>query len=126
MIKMPSKEVESPRYHLVQSNIPVFAGGSTYTVPEQGKTLSQIAKIFGLNPHFLSSIYHETEDFSYDGGVRLEIPAKGYEMRQAWFFMDNEAFQSVLVQGFLMEDLPEHLFEKVYSTAWGKVYKINQ
>ena len=126
MIKMPSQEVENPRYHLIQSNIPVFAGGSTYTVPEQGKTLSQVAQMFGLNPRLLSSIYNEAEEFLYEGGTRLEIPAKGYEMRQAWFFMDNEAFQSVLVQGFLMEDLPGNLFEKVYSTAWGKVYKINQ
>ncbi|MDG1138330.1 MAG: STT3 domain-containing protein [Opitutales bacterium] len=126
MIKMPSKVAENAGYHLIQSNIPVFVGGSSYEVPDTGKTISQIATLFGIDPKLLSSVYQKDEDYFYYAGERLEIPAKGYEMRQAWFFMDNEAFQSILVQGFLMEELPNNLFEKVYSTAWGKVYKIKQ
>jgi hypothetical protein len=59
-----------------------------------------------------------------DGGQVIEIPARGYQMSQAWFFMDQEVFESILVQGFLMEELSSDLFEKVYSTPWGKVYKI--
>jgi len=126
MIKMPSSDAPNARYHLIQSNIPVFVGGSSYEVTDADKTVSQIAKLFGMDPKLLSSIYEKEENYVFDVGERLEVPAKGYEMRQAWFFMDNEAFQSILVQGFLMEELPNNLFEKVYSTAWGKVYKINQ
>ena len=51
-------------------------------------------------------------DSFYDAGNILEIPARGYQMSQAWFFMDQEVFESILVRGFLMEDLPLDLFEK--------------
>ena len=57
-------------------------------------------------------------------GQVIEIPARGYQMSQSWFFMDQEVFESILIQGFLMEELPPEIFEKVYSTPWGKVYKI--
>ena len=61
---------------------------------------------------------------SIEEGTVVEIPARGYQMSQATVFMDQEVFESVLVQGFLMENLPTDLFKKVYSTPWGKVYKI--
>ena len=60
----------------------------------------------------------------FDEGDVLKIPGKGYDLFQAWFFMDEKAFRSLLIQGFLMEDLDPSLFEKVTSSPWGKVYKI--
>jgi len=38
--------------------------------------------------------------------------------------MDDKAFNSLLIQGFLMEDLDPSLYQKVVSSPWGKVYKI--
>ena len=125
-MKIPSKNVPNARYHLIQSNLPVFISGSSYEVPEGGKSVSEVARSFGVKPKLLASVYDEEENFLFEEGERLEIPARGYQMRQAWFFMDEEAFNSVLIQGFLMEGLPNEIFEKVYSTAWGKVYKIKQ
>ena len=126
IMKIPSKNVPNARYHLIQSNLPVFISGSSYEVPEGGKSVSEVARSFGVKPKLLASVYDEEENFLFEEGERLEIPARGYQMRQAWFFMDEEAFNSVLIQGFLMEGLPNEIFEKVYSTAWGKVYKIKQ
>ena len=126
IIKIPSKNVPNARYHLIQSNLPVFISGSSYEVPKGGKSVSEVARLFGVESKLLASVFDEEESFVFEEGDRLEIPARGYQMRQAWFFMDEEAFNSILIQGFLMEGLPNELFEKVYSTAWGKVYKINQ
>jgi hypothetical protein len=66
----------------------------------------------------------EDKEHGYSTGEVISIPDKGYGLTQAWFFMDDEAFRSLLVQGFLMEELDPSIFEKVTSSAWGKVYKI--
>jgi hypothetical protein len=124
LIKMPSQQKETPQFHLIQTNLPIFAGGRSYTVPSGGKTVSQIAASNGLSSAMLAHHLDTNADELVSGGQIVEIPARGYQMSQAWFFMDQEVFESILVQGFLMEELASDLFEKVYSTPWGKVYKI--
>jgi dolichyl-diphosphooligosaccharide--protein glycosyltransferase/undecaprenyl-diphosphooligosaccharide--protein glycosyltransferase len=124
LIKMPSQQKETPQFHLIQTNLPIFAGGRSYTVPSGGKTVSQIAASNGLSSAMLAHHLDTYADELVSGGQIVEIPARGYQMSQAWFFMDQEVFESILVQGFLMEELASDLFEKVYSTPWGKVYKI--
>jgi hypothetical protein len=124
LIKIPSQQKDTPQFHLIQTNLPIFAGGRSYAVPPGGKTVSQIAGSNGVSSAMLAQHLDADPDELVSGGQIVEIPARGYQMSQAWFFMDQEVFESVLVQGFLMEGLPADLFEKVYSTPWGKVYKI--
>ena len=124
LIKIPSQQKETAQFHLVQTNLPIFAGGRPFKVPAGGKTVKQIAQSTGVNPSMLSHYLGIEVSESIEEGTVVEIPARGYQMSQAWFFMDQEVFESVLVRGFLMEDLPTDSFEKVYSTPWGKVYKI--
>ena len=124
LIKMPSQQKDTPQFHLIQTNLPIFAGGRSYTVPSGGKTVAEVAQSNGIKPAMLAHYLDTTVNQPVDAGLEVEIPARGYQMSQAWFFMDQEVFESILVRGFLMEDLPSDLFEKVYSTPWGKVYKI--
>ncbi|MAH26159.1 MAG: hypothetical protein CMI19_04310 [Opitutae bacterium] len=124
LIKIPTQQKETPQFHLIQTNLPVFAGGRSFTVPSGGQSVSQIAASNGLSSAMLAQHLVKDEEEKLDGGQVVEIPARGYQMSQAWFFMDQEVFESILIQGFLMEGLPTDLFEKVYSTPWGKVYKI--
>ena len=124
LIKIPTQQKETPQFHLIQTNLPVFAGGRSFTVPSGGQSVSQVAASNGLSSAMLAHHLDLDEEKKLDGGQVVEIPARGYQMLQAWFFMDQEVFESILIQGFLMEGLPTDLFEKVYSTPWGKVYKI--
>ncbi len=124
MIKQASPNIPDVRFHLVQTNLPVFLGGRTFEIPKDGMQLEEVAKIHGLNPQSLIvstgfPMAHRFEEFE-----KLEIPAKGYELRPAFFFIDNEVFNSILIQGFLMENLDPKYFELVFASPWGKVFKI--
>ena len=94
-------------------------------MPQNGKKLSEIAEIHRLSVSALSS-YNSLKDENslLKSGDKITIPGMGYQIGQAWFFMDEEAFNSLLVQGYFMENLDENYFEKVFSNAWGKVYKL--
>ena len=124
MNKLPSLESKNARYHLIQTNLPAFRGQPMHVVPTDSQSLSEIAGIYKLEPSALSSYLGKDEGHEFSKGTRITIPGKGYDLIQAWFFMDDEAFRSLLVQGFLMEELDPSIFEKVTSSAWGKVYKI--
>jgi hypothetical protein len=124
MNKLPSLESKNARYHLIQTNLPAFRGQPMHVVPSDSQSLSEIAGIYKLEPSALSSYLGKDEGHEFSKGARITIPGKGYDLIQAWFFMDDEAFRSLLVQGFLMEELDPLIFEKVTSSAWGKVYKV--
>ena len=109
---------------MIQTTIPTFVGDRDYTVPAGGKTIKEIAQSFGMKETVLASYSGFSVTQILDGGEKIVIPGLGYRMGQAWFFMDQEAFDSLLVRGYFMEDLDPDLFEKVYCTTWGKVYKI--
>ena len=126
LIKVPSQQKADPQFHLIQTNLPRFALGGAYTVPANGKNIKQIAQLYGFPVSVLSHHLKVEEDHFFEEGTAVEIPSRGYQMSQAWFFMDNETFESVLIQGFLMEELPEESFEKIFSSPWGKVYKIKK
>jgi hypothetical protein len=124
MIKSPRTGPLDARFHLIQTNLPAFRGQPTYKVPEPGQTLAYIAESNGLKPSVLSSYLGLSENYSYSPGALIKIPGKGYDLYQSWFFMDEAAFKSTLIQGFLMESLDPTIFEKITSSPWGKVYKI--
>ena len=124
MVKIPSKSVPDSRFHLIQTNLPVFLGGRTYQVPEGGQSIEEVARANGISTNSLVSSIGEDKSFQFDEFEKVEIPAKGYELRPASFFMDNEVFNSVLVQGFLMENLDPNYFQQIFASPWGKVYKI--
>ena len=123
LIKFPSSGGTDSRFHLIQTNLPVFLGGRTYEVPNGGQSLQEVAKQNDINPNALVVSTGKNLDSKFEGSEKIEIPAKGYVLRPAFFFMDNELFKSTLIQGFLMENLDPVFFEKIYSSPWGKVYK---
>lgn len=124
LIDSPSQNNSEASFHLIQTTIPTFVGDRDYTVPSGGKNIMEIAQSFGMKEAALSSHSGFSVDHEFDEGEKINIPGLGYRMGQAWFFMDQEAFDSLLVRGYFMEDLDPDLFEKVYCTTWGKVYKI--
>ena len=126
MMKMPIQGNQNARFHLIQTNMPYFMSGTQYEVPQGGRELSQIASQFGVPVGLLSKATGQEPSEMIHGGAKVEIPSKGYGLRQAWFFMDQEIFDSILIKGFLREELSPEFFEKIFSSPWGKVYKIIQ
>ena len=126
LMDVPSIQKDGARFHLIQTTLPYFSGDRNYKVPKNNSKISEIATIHRLPPSALSSYNGIDDSMPLDAGDDLVIPGLGYQLGQAWFFMDDEAFQSVLVQGYFMENLNDQYFEKVFSNAWGKVYKFTK
>ena len=126
LIDSPSMQKEGARFHLIQTSIPYFSGDRDYVVQDGVKMLSEVAKIHRLEVPAIASYNSMSESANLNSGDVVKIPGMGYQIGQAWFFMDDEAFNSLLVQGYFMEDLDNQYFEKVFSNAWGKVYKFRK
>ena len=124
LTKVPSRKLDNSKFHLIQSSLPMFSGGRTYEVPQGGRNVATIAESFGISVEMLGHHLGLNSNDVLAEGKQIEIPASGYQIASSWFFMDNQSFESLLIQGFLMEELPEKYFEKIYSSPWGKVYKI--
>ena len=116
MVKIPTKKLPNARFHLIQANLPVFLGDRSYEIPQGGKSLLDVAKLHGFAPSALASETGKDLDHKFKEFTELIIPAKGYELRPAFFFMDDEVFSSTLVQGFLMENLDPAFFEKIFTS----------
>jgi hypothetical protein len=93
-------------------------------VPDGGQSVSEIAQAHRLPISAVSTYNLIDSNAQLAAGDTVVLPGIGYQLGQAWFFMDDEAFQSVLVQGYFMENLDDSYFEKIFSNAWGKVYKL--
>jgi len=124
LMDIPSKSSDQAKFHLIQTNTPFFVGERKYTIPTGGKSLLEISKSQGLVPAALAASLDCEQDVFFQEGEEITIPGSGYQLGQAWFFMDQEAFDSLLVRGYFMENLSPDKFEKIYSTSWGKVYRI--
>ena len=100
LIKMPSQQKETAQFHLVQTNLPIFAGGRPFKVPVGGKTVKQIAQSTGVNPSMLSHYLGMEVSESIEEGTVVEIPARGYQMSQAWFLWIRKCLKACLFEAF--------------------------
>ena len=114
MIKLPSQQKVLPSFTFSRRVCPALRLDG-YTVPAGGQTVPQIAASNRLPSIMLEQHLGKGPEDRVDENSRVEIPAKGYEMTRAWFFMDQEAFES-LVQGFLMENLDENYFKSLFQS----------
>ena len=124
LAKIASAGAKESKFHIIQTNLPRFTGQRTHAVSRESQSLSEIALTYNLSPSVLSQYLNRGTEYEFSKGDFIRIPGQGYDLYQAWFFMDEKAFKSLLIQGFLMEDLDPSLYEKVSSSPWGKVYKI--
>jgi len=125
VLKIASEGAKDSKFHIIQTNLPGFIGQQRpHIVSKETESLSEIALTNNLEPDVLSRFMDKDRSHQFVKGDVIKIPSKGYDLFPAWFFMDDKAFNSLLIQGFLMEDLDPSLYEKVASSPWGKVYKI--
>jgi len=124
LVKIPTKTLPNAQFHLIQTNLPAFLRSRSYKIPTGGKSLVEVARLHRLAPSALASETGKDLGYNFKEFTEILIPAKGYELHPAFFFMDEEVFSSILIQGFLMENLDPALFEKVFSSPWGKVYRM--
>ncbi len=124
LLAYPPKIIDGAKFHLIQTTLPYYAGDRRHVVSRGMQSLDEIARSFGVPVQALAHYNGMDASASLEPDEEITVPGTGYRLGQSWFFMDQEAFDSVLVQGFFMEALDESLFEKIYATAWGKVYKL--
>ena len=117
---------ESPRasFHYVESNQP-FLVPKTVRKGDGVRTVRQWAAYHGVSPQALAQLSGRKLEDVPTKEEELEIPST-YRFGNISFFMDDETFRSVLVQGFFFENLDPTLYEPVHLSAWGKIYRIKR
>ena len=124
LLNLPSSKKVNADFHLIQTSVPFFTSDREQVISKEGKSLSQVASEKNISDLAFSQYNNLSQDHIFSKGDKVTIPSQGYKLGQAWFFMDDEAFRSVLVQGFFMENLDDQYFQQVFANAWGKVYKL--
>ena len=74
LIDAPSFNKDGARFHLIQTTLPFFSGDRQYTVPQNGKSLSDIANSYRIPLSAVASYNSIAENSVLNNGDLINIP----------------------------------------------------